>query len=169
MERHLEQMFKSLNMAYMALESRLKAEGFRMRVLQVFKAWEEWAVYQRDFLIKLKHIFLGTLSVRIFNLLIELQLNNLSLKDEKATAVDIDGAPLSGDEKDDEDLDGVPLDGAALLKSAMMRGLPGTQNTQSPARLGDQTGRLAAARDDSDYDDDIDGIPSECRVLFDNT
>lgn len=65
MERHLEQMFKSLNTAYMALESRLKAEGFRLRVLQVFKAWEEWAVYQRDFLTKLKHIFLGTLSVSI--------------------------------------------------------------------------------------------------------
>ena len=36
---------------------------------------------------------------------------------------DIDGAPFS-DEKDDEDLDGVPLDGAALLKGALMRGLP---------------------------------------------
>lgn len=84
-------------------------------------------------------------------------------KDDKANAADIDGAPLSGDEKDDEDLDGVPLDGAALLKSAMMRGLPGTQNLQSPARLGggDQLGRMQAAREESDYEDDIDGIPSK--------
>lgn len=59
MEQHLVQMFKHLNTGYMALESRLKAEGFKLRVLQVFKAWEEWAVYQREFLIKLKHIFLG--------------------------------------------------------------------------------------------------------------
>lgn len=59
MEKHLEQMFQHLHASYMALESRLKAEGFKLRVLQVFKAWEEWAVYQRDFLNKLKHIFLG--------------------------------------------------------------------------------------------------------------
>lgn len=59
----MEQMFKSMNTAYMALESRLKAEGFRLRVLQVFKAWEEWAVYPRDFLTKLKQIFLGTHAV----------------------------------------------------------------------------------------------------------
>ena len=59
MERHLEEMFRHLHASYMALESRLKAEGFKLRVLQVFKAWEEWAVYKRDFLLKLKHIFLG--------------------------------------------------------------------------------------------------------------
>lgn len=70
MERHLEQMFKHLNAGYMALESRLKAEGFKLRVLQVFKAWEEWAVYQREFLIKLKHLFLGLplVCVMYFNL-----------------------------------------------------------------------------------------------------
>lgn len=65
MERHLENMFKSMHTAYMALDSRLKAEGFRLRVLQVFKAWEEWAVYPRDFLTKLKKIFLGTQSVSV--------------------------------------------------------------------------------------------------------
>lgn len=59
MEHHLEQVFTHLRASYMALESRLKAEGFKMRVLQVFKAWEDWTVYPREFLIKLKHIFLG--------------------------------------------------------------------------------------------------------------
>lgn len=62
-------------------------------------------------------------------------------------------------------MDGVPLDGAALLKSAMMRGLPGSGNTQSPARIGqgEQAQRLGDRgnqQDDSDYEDDIDGIPS---------
>lgn len=65
----------------------------------------------------------------------------------------------SGDEKDDEDLDGVPLDGAALLKSAFMRGIPGaagSSTTDSPSHE-----RLARIQDnvDSDYEDDIDGIP----------
>lgn len=64
LERHLELIFNHLHAAYMALESRLKAEGFKLRVLQVFRAWEEWAVYQREFLTQLKHIFLGINQVR---------------------------------------------------------------------------------------------------------
>lgn len=58
------------------------------------------------------------------------------------------------------------MDGAALLKSALMRGLPGSGNTQSPARvgMGDAPHRLGDRgnqQDDSDYEDDIDGIPSK--------
>lgn len=65
----------------------------------------------------------------------------------------------SGDEKEDEDLDGVPLDGAALLKSAFMRGIPGaagTNDSPSLARVQDNA--------DSDYEDDIDGIPRKCII-----
>lgn len=47
----------------MALKSRLKAEGFKMRVMAMFRAWEEWAVYPRDFLIKLQNTFLGLSTV----------------------------------------------------------------------------------------------------------
>lgn len=56
---------------------------------------------------------------------------------------------MSGDEKDDEDLDGIPLDGAALLKSALMRGLPEAMSIQksTPTRCG------------IEEDDDIDGVP----------
>lgn len=67
----MEQIFRHMHAAYMSLESRLKAEGFKLRVLQVFKAWEEWAVYQRDFLTKLKHIFLGIPSVSMKSLLLQ--------------------------------------------------------------------------------------------------
>lgn len=66
MENHLEQVFTHLRASYMSLESRLKAEGFKLRVLQVFKAWEEWNVYPRDYLTKLKHIFLGLSLVGCF-------------------------------------------------------------------------------------------------------
>ena len=59
MEKNLLDMFKSLNSYYMAVDSRLKAEGFKARVMQVLKAWEEWAVYPRDFLCKLQNTFLG--------------------------------------------------------------------------------------------------------------
>lgn len=63
-------------------------------------------------------------------------------------------------------MDGVPLDGAALRKSAMMRGIPGasgTASTQSPSRSEQHPNiRLTDhCQDDSDYDDDIDGVPSK--------
>lgn len=64
MEKVLEEIFRHLNSTYKNLESRLKAEGFKARVLQVLKAWEEWLVYNRDFLNKLKTIFLGIQTVR---------------------------------------------------------------------------------------------------------
>lgn len=71
---------------------------------------------------------------------------------------------MSGDEKEDEDLDGVPLDGAALLKSALMRGIPGgsigPSSSHSPLRNEPQSVRMMDnSQDESDYDDDIDGIP----------
>lgn len=41
------------------MESRLKAEGLKSRVLKVVRAWEDWAVYPKEFFVKLKSIFLG--------------------------------------------------------------------------------------------------------------
>lgn len=65
MEKVLEEIFRHLNTSYKSLESRLKAEGFKARVLQVIKAWEEWLVYDRDYLTKLKTIYLGIQHVSI--------------------------------------------------------------------------------------------------------
>lgn len=86
---------------------------------------------------------------------------------------DIDGAPLSGDEKDDEDLDGVPLDGAALLKGVLMRALPeknqpprSQQITQTPSRKRTHEMKSTVVNTPGssisvveDYSDDIDGVP----------
>lgn len=130
MEKNLVDMFKGLNESYKSLESRLKAEGFKVRIMKIFRTWEEWAVYGRDFLIKLQNTFLG-----------------LSTKETKEDgAENVDGVPLS--DKEDEDLDGIPLDGAALLKGALMRGIP------TPER-----------EEHSDYDDDIDGVPCKYHQL----
>lgn len=64
----------------------------------------------------------------------------------------------SGDEKEDEDLDGVPLDGAALLKSAFMRGIPGAASNATDSPTQDRLARVQENAE-SDYEDDIDGIP----------
>ncbi|XP_065367356.1 U2 snRNP-associated SURP motif-containing protein [Calliphora vicina] len=144
-EKHLLDVFESLHTFYNSIESRLKAEGFKTRVLNVFKAWEDWAVYPKEFLAQLRSIFLGK----------QYQAPVTPPPPEEVKEIeeeeDIDGAPLSGDEKDDEDLDGVPLDGAALLKGVLMRGLPDTQKN-TPRRSQDVSC-------DADYNDDIDGIP----------
>lgn len=59
MEKFLEEIFKHMNATCKGLESRLKAEGFKARVLQVLKAWDEWLVYDREFLSRLRATFLG--------------------------------------------------------------------------------------------------------------
>lgn len=100
MERNLIDMFKGLHDSHKLLESRLKAEGFKVRIMKIFRTWEEWAVYSRDFLIKLQNTFLGV-----------------------AMADDSNGGDGQPSEHEDEDIDGCPLDGAALLKGALMRGI----------------------------------------------
>nr|XP_013118904.1 unnamed protein product [Stomoxys calcitrans] len=144
-EKHLADIFENLHTFCNAIESRLKAEGFKNRVLNVLKAWDDWAVYSKDFLMQLRCSFLGK----------QLQRSPSPPPEEikEAEEEDIDGAPLSGDERDDEDLDGVPLDGAALLKGVLMRNLPESSQKNTPNRRSQEVSR------DADYNDDIDGIP----------
>jgi U2-associated protein SR140 len=122
MERNLVDMFRGLHESYKLLESRLKAEGYKVRIMKIFRTWEEWAVYSRDFLIKLQNSFLGV-----------------------ATTEDDTSGPHASD-KEDEDLDGMPLDGAALLKGALMRGIPTPDHSEN------------------ENEDDIDGVP--CKLNF---
>ncbi|XP_067010744.2 U2 snRNP-associated SURP motif-containing protein isoform X2 [Anabrus simplex] len=143
LESRLLQIFQDVHSAYMSLESRLKAEGFKVRVMQMFRAWEEWAVYPKEFLIRLQNVFLG-----LSNAIDEEASREAEEEDDVARDDDIDGAPLSeGAEMEVEDLDGVPLDGAALLKGAL---------------------KHRPIEDDIDgipMDDDIDGQPLDEELL----
>ncbi|KAL7052805.1 hypothetical protein ACKWTF_005021 [Chironomus riparius] len=120
MERNLIDMFRGLHESYKLLESRLKAEGYKVRIMKIFRTWEEWTVYSRDFLLKLQNTFLG----------VQIPEDNQ------------DGQPAS-DHEDDIDGVPVPLDGAALLKGALMRGIPTPEHTD---------------------EDDIDGIPRKLTI-----
>ncbi len=55
----LPEIFGDLKTAHDAVESRMRAEAFKQRVMGCFRAWEDWALYPQDFLIKLQNIFLG--------------------------------------------------------------------------------------------------------------
>ncbi|XP_017304880.1 U2 snRNP-associated SURP motif-containing protein [Diaphorina citri] len=141
-ESRLFQIFTEMHITYVNLESRLKAEGLRTRVMQVFRAWEDWAVYPKDYLIKLQNVFLG---------LSDADANNGNEEDE-----DLDGAPLS--DVDGEDLDGVPLDGAALMKS--LQRLP--HSSSAPDE--DDIDGVPLDGEDLDgvpMDKDLDGVPMD--------
>lgn len=163
MEKSLLDLFKGLHKSYNGLESRLKAEGFKIRVLKVCRAWEEWAVYPREFLTKLQNTFLGlpTVNFSINFYFIKRLISLFQYFQVEETEHDIDGAPLSGEENEDEDVDGIPLDGAALLKGALLRGIP---EAKSMPRSGSPVHMEDESREMTDPDDDIDGIP--CKYIF---
>lgn len=56
-------MFVSLNTTLETIESRIKAEHFRQRIMLCFRMWEDNAIYHRDFLIRMQNIFLGLVKV----------------------------------------------------------------------------------------------------------
>ncbi|TRY72722.1 hypothetical protein TCAL_00982 [Tigriopus californicus] len=101
----LPDIFHDLAKYQKAIDSRMKAEAFKERVTGCFRAWEDWALYPQDFLIKLQNIFLGLIGS-----------GNTSDSDGENGKKGSDEA--NSDDEDDDDVDGMPLDGAALLKSA---------------------------------------------------
>lgn len=100
-EMRLFEVMKYMQQAYVSLEGRLKAEGFKLRVLKILKAWEDAAIYPRDFIHKLHNVFLG----------VDDDEEN-DITDDPA----IEGIPI---EDEDDYEDGIPMDGAALLKGVM--------------------------------------------------
>ncbi|KAH7643994.1 u2 snrnp-associated surp motif-containing protein-like protein [Dermatophagoides farinae] len=110
----LQNIFQSFHQAYNQIEARLKAEQFKQRVMNCFRAWEDSAIYSSDFLIKLQNIFLGlakpsSSSAAVSNPTMlknkELASKSSFLMLNKATnADDIDGEPII-----DADLDGIEM------------------------------------------------------------
>lgn len=96
----LPDIFKDIHETYIKIDSRLKAEQFKQKVMCCFRAWEDWAVYPNDFLISLQNIFLG--------LVMSKQIPEQPDSEEEP---DLDGAPI-------EDLDGIPIDGLPFRDSA---------------------------------------------------
>ncbi|XP_060877815.1 U2 snRNP-associated SURP motif-containing protein-like isoform X2 [Metopolophium dirhodum] len=131
---------------YKSLDSQSQANGFKHRIMQIFRAWEDWDIYPKEFLFRCQNTFLG-LSINYIPQELtdsreELQYNTNSKSIDESE--NIDGAPLSDPENlDNEDLDGIPLDGATLLKHAY---------DDTPTRDTDIDGIPL-------LDDDIGGVP----------
>lgn len=122
----LPTVFAELHSYHQKIEARMKAEAFRQRVLNCFRAWEDWALYPQDFLIRLQNIFLG-LVVQQGNSskggLVSEYGGGDDLAEEEAAGRPHQLQQQPDEDDDDDDVDGIPLDGAALLKSAAQKGL----------------------------------------------
>lgn len=127
----LPEIFVDLSASYKKIPGRMKAEAFKQRVMGCFRAWEDWALYPMDYLIKLQNIFLGLIC-------------DVATPPPKSPAPsdDLDGRSIASD----EDVDGIPLDGAALLKA----GRP----VDSPLAVLGHGGRRGS-------DSSLDGAPIE--------
>ncbi|XP_026226810.1 U2 snRNP-associated SURP motif-containing protein isoform X2 [Anabas testudineus] len=97
-EAKLPQIFGDLNAAHKNIQARLQAEQFKQKVMNCFRAWEDWAIYPESYLIHLQNIFLGFAKVG----------EELTETAEEVSS-DLDGAPM-----DSTDLDGLPLDTAPV-------------------------------------------------------
>ncbi|XP_065165583.1 U2 snRNP-associated SURP motif-containing protein-like isoform X2 [Atheta coriaria] len=105
-ESRLIEVMKQIKMAYDKMDGRLKADGFRMRVMRVLKAWED-SIFSKIYMDNLTNTFLGIIAPAV---------------DDKMD--DVDGCPVEAETDED-----VPMDGAALLKSALK------QNMRSPSPI----------------------------------
>ncbi|XP_055935383.1 U2 snRNP-associated SURP motif-containing protein-like [Argiope bruennichi] len=108
-QNKLPDIFKDLHEIFQGIEGRLRAEQFKQRVVSCFRAWEDWAIYPSEFLIKLQNLFLGLVPLsregnEDSNSSQTTQVPNTDT--EIPSSDDIDGVPLSTD-----DIDGVPLEG----------------------------------------------------------
>uniref|UniRef100_A0A183CCC4 U2 snRNP-associated SURP motif-containing protein n=1 Tax=Globodera pallida TaxID=36090 RepID=A0A183CCC4_GLOPA len=121
----LLRIFVELNETLEGIESRLKAEQFRQRVMLCFRNWEDNAVYPTDLLIQCQNVFLGlhgddetaeTSSIDGEPLASEageeMDLDGEPMVEEGAEGGDFDGVPIGygGDDDAEEDIDGVPMD-----------------------------------------------------------
>uniref|UniRef100_A0A3Q0KRB0 U2 snRNP-associated SURP motif-containing protein n=1 Tax=Schistosoma mansoni TaxID=6183 RepID=A0A3Q0KRB0_SCHMA len=157
-ETCLPDMFKNLNSHYKNVEGKLKAEQLKQKVMLCFRAWEDWAVYPNEFLIKLQNIFLGLVSEAVdyeadlsgvpLNLDEDEQNQDLAKKVgflnpdvevlESQPLVQYDGDPL--------DVDGSPLDNEDDRSPSPVRpknsqfSAPATEDEVKPS--GDTSNRL---------------------------
>lgn len=163
----LKDIFKDIHEAYKSIEQRLKAEQFKQRVMAIFRAWEDWAIYPNDFLINLQNIFLGL----VFSKKEEESPERESVPSPEVRFIDglpledLDGAPLSLDpevkqsgsedidgEELPEDLDGLPLPADKEMKKPAPVAAPLPTFTRSKWETVDEAELEAQAMTTSKWD-----------------
>ncbi|KAI0979580.1 hypothetical protein GJ496_004727 [Pomphorhynchus laevis] len=120
-EEQLPTVFESLYFTATTIDSKVKSEQFRSKVMSCFRAWEDWTVYPSDMLIRLQSIFMGLVSTdksgEPFNtsLFQSTSFNRNEDEDDKFCASIrsdlVSSVNVDVDTNDDaDDIDGQPLD-----------------------------------------------------------
>ncbi|XP_033119834.1 U2 snRNP-associated SURP motif-containing protein-like [Anneissia japonica] len=125
-EARLPGIFIDLHKTHQSIQQRLKAEHFKNRVMACFRAWEDWAIYPNELLVRLQNVFLGLVGSKkgdgpngdvemLIEKTVEPELDGLPLVNEsldgQEIAEDIDGANIDVDGTEiTEDLDGNPVE-----------------------------------------------------------
>ncbi|XP_023226144.1 U2 snRNP-associated SURP motif-containing protein-like [Centruroides sculpturatus] len=183
----LPEVFTYIQECFKSIEGRLKAEQFKQKVMNCFRAWEDWAIYPSDFLIKLQNIFLGLLPSKVDEDSTDVDGVTMPEVVPEQCQEDIDGVPLTADETDidgipleeKEDLDGMPfsedIDGQPMEESSgrspspKLKFIPSKWETVDPETVEAQaitTSKWDLLDQQADQeqevdDDDIDGKPME--------
>ncbi|XP_066514904.1 U2 snRNP-associated SURP motif-containing protein isoform X2 [Hoplias malabaricus] len=121
-EPKLPQIFSDVGEAYRNIQARLQAEQFKQKIMNCFRAWEDWAIYPESYLIQLQNIFLGLIKpgeemIDRTEVTCDLQHSWSSVVNKHSknshhlpASPDLDGAPLDGAPLDEAEIDGMPLD-----------------------------------------------------------
>uniref|UniRef100_A0A0X3NP24 U2 snRNP-associated SURP motif-containing protein n=2 Tax=Schistocephalus solidus TaxID=70667 RepID=A0A0X3NP24_SCHSO len=139
-ELRLPEIFVNIGDFYRELDSKMKSEQLKQKVMLCFRAWEEWTIYSNEFLIQLQNIFLGLLNNNKDDNVFEedelagVPLDQTNTPSRSAVAVasnveSIDGAPLVQYDGDPLDVDGSPL---GSDKNEDYEGVPLNAMTHSP-------------------------------------
>lgn len=102
-ESKLIQICGDLCASHKNIQARLQAEQFKQKVMNCFRAWEEWAIYPEQYLIHLQNIFLG------FTKPDEEVIDKTKEGPSALDGAPLDGTPLDGLPLDRADLDGCPI------------------------------------------------------------
>ncbi|KAA0193641.1 U2 snRNP-associated SURP motif-containing protein [Fasciolopsis buskii] len=145
-ESRLPDAFKNLHMHYVNAEGKLKAEQLKQKVMLCFRAWEDWAVYPNDYLIKLQNIFLGLVTeiedeAELAGIPLDPESGLAELAGAKLKSLDadveiLDGQPLVQYDGDPLDVDGSPLSddvdkGSATSASTRLKHISGTDSKKT--------------------------------------
>ncbi|XP_055330103.1 U2 snRNP-associated SURP motif-containing protein-like [Paramacrobiotus metropolitanus] len=166
-EHKFPYIFTQLKKSHRSIEGRLKAEQYKQRVMNCFRAWEDWALYPPKYLIKLQNVFLGLEPGDGSDVEEGSGIDGKPLPPEPVnlTAVpppslvpsymdaDVDGVPI------DEDVDGAPLEepAAADTKPAPVAFAPSRWETVDPEQVKAQ----AITTSKWDLVEGADGAPKE--------
>lgn len=55
----MPEIFEHISEVWKKIDGKMKAEAFKLKILSCVRAWEDWAIYPKEYLVRLQNMFLG--------------------------------------------------------------------------------------------------------------